>query len=352
MKKLLCTLLALCVVFSVSSCGKPSCDHNYDNYIVKTPTCTEKGLLEKLCKVCGQKTYEDITATGHSFINGKCTVCGEHGSSGTDILPVPMPSNANNSAMWSMQKIRNTSEKFGFSGSYTDFLNYLSNGYIQDVYVTTLGFIHLDCVNKANGANVPLFFPYSKVSPENTEESKLTDVYRLEMDGKELLITYSDGLQVPAGKLSTEESVYVTGFGLNVKNEVVIYYSDNTIAFAGTVAKGNPPENQSGFVYREISTGYNIINVYTEDEIIKIPVSHRGKTIQYIENYTFKNVAETVKSIVIPETVAFDDFSFDFLTSETNIYFEGTPSNLPNCNANLYPKGTWSYKNDVPTPNL
>lgn len=44
-----------------------------------SPTCTETGLTEgKKCSVCGKITVaqEEVAANGHSFSEGKCTVCG------------------------------------------------------------------------------------------------------------------------------------------------------------------------------------------------------------------------------------------------------------------------------------
>ena len=46
----------------------------------KAPTCTETGLSSgKQCSVCGEitKAQAEIAATGHSFVDGACSVCGE-----------------------------------------------------------------------------------------------------------------------------------------------------------------------------------------------------------------------------------------------------------------------------------
>ena len=51
-------------------------DHVYEDNVV-APTCTEKGYTAHSCTFCGT-TYRDTytAATGHSFANGVCTVCG------------------------------------------------------------------------------------------------------------------------------------------------------------------------------------------------------------------------------------------------------------------------------------
>ncbi|MBR2441677.1 MAG: hypothetical protein IKB20_01195 [Clostridia bacterium] len=52
-------------------------DHVYADSVV-APTCTEKGYTAHSCTFCGT-TYRDTytAATGHSFANGVCGVCGE-----------------------------------------------------------------------------------------------------------------------------------------------------------------------------------------------------------------------------------------------------------------------------------
>lgn len=50
--------------------------HDYRNAITD-PTCTEQGYTTYRCSVCGDSYVSDIVAaTGHSFADGKCSVCG------------------------------------------------------------------------------------------------------------------------------------------------------------------------------------------------------------------------------------------------------------------------------------
>lgn len=66
-------------VCTVEDCGhieKATTAHNFGDWeIVKEPTCTEEGLRERTCSVCGDKESEKI-ATEHSFgEDGVCTNC-------------------------------------------------------------------------------------------------------------------------------------------------------------------------------------------------------------------------------------------------------------------------------------
>ncbi len=54
--------------------------HDEETIAGTAPTCTEAGLSSgKQCSVCGEitKAQSEIAATGHSFVDGACSVCGE-----------------------------------------------------------------------------------------------------------------------------------------------------------------------------------------------------------------------------------------------------------------------------------
>ena len=56
----------------------------------KAPTCTEDGERSCICQICGQVfSTEPIPATGHSFENGTCGVCGE--ADPDDVKPIVQP---------------------------------------------------------------------------------------------------------------------------------------------------------------------------------------------------------------------------------------------------------------------
>ena len=56
------------------------CDHSWDEgEITVSPTCTTDGLRTFTCALCGETASESIAATGHSMVNGQCSVCGTVG---------------------------------------------------------------------------------------------------------------------------------------------------------------------------------------------------------------------------------------------------------------------------------
>ena len=59
-----------------------SCTHNYTAVVI-APTCTAGGFTVFTCTLCSDKyTDNKVAATGHSYSNDKCTVCGAEKSSG------------------------------------------------------------------------------------------------------------------------------------------------------------------------------------------------------------------------------------------------------------------------------
>lgn len=80
MKKLLC--MAVCAVLALSTvaCVRKKeegfCSHNYRTNVVREATCTEKGVVERICEKCEDKIVEYTEMTVHTYENDVCTVCG------------------------------------------------------------------------------------------------------------------------------------------------------------------------------------------------------------------------------------------------------------------------------------
>ena len=56
--------------------GTQGCSHSYSSKVTTEATCTSKGVKTFTCSLCGNSYTESIPATGHSYENGKCTICG------------------------------------------------------------------------------------------------------------------------------------------------------------------------------------------------------------------------------------------------------------------------------------
>ena len=59
------------------ACPTESGQHTWnDGQITTAATCTENGVMTYTCTMCSDTKTEVIPATGHSYKDGKCTVCG------------------------------------------------------------------------------------------------------------------------------------------------------------------------------------------------------------------------------------------------------------------------------------
>lgn len=67
------SLSATCTV-SVTGFSEPVHEHSYTTVTIKTPTCTEAGLVAGICR-CGDAFTQDVPALGHDYVDGICTVC-------------------------------------------------------------------------------------------------------------------------------------------------------------------------------------------------------------------------------------------------------------------------------------
>lgn len=62
----------------------PKTAHSYESSLLKTPSCIENGILQKTCTVCGKTLTEEIPATAHSFVSGRCS-CGAYQMNATKL---------------------------------------------------------------------------------------------------------------------------------------------------------------------------------------------------------------------------------------------------------------------------
>ncbi len=56
--------------------GDPSCAHEY-TLSVTYATCTKNGEIVKTCTKCGRVETEKTSPTGHNYVSGVCTDCGD-----------------------------------------------------------------------------------------------------------------------------------------------------------------------------------------------------------------------------------------------------------------------------------
>ena len=331
--------------------------------MVKTPTCSQKGLVERVCRDCGEKVYEDVETAAHTYLNGKCTVCGIIFSNENNLPIIEMPMDSNNEAAWNIRKIYDIAKTCGAKKTYEEFFDYFSMGDISEAYIDTLGIFHFTMTSNEKYTSVfemPLAFYIGRVSPKNSTGTDFGTLYRLEVENGILVFTYTNGSKLSAGRVvptNSKNEVLVTAFGINTDNEMVLYYSNGTIGFAGKISEGVPAKNQSNFSYVSVYGGYSISQAISIEgnQVLKIPVSHRGLPIISIKDYAFGKNMGSVNSIVIPEGIKIESLAFELMPENIEIYLEGYKNeydfNFNSISAKVYQKGEWRYVGDNPTPN-
>ena len=66
-----------CGTYGINSDAVNPIGHNYSS-VVTDPTCTEKGYTTYTCANCGNVyTWNETEPTGHNYVYGKCTTCGD-----------------------------------------------------------------------------------------------------------------------------------------------------------------------------------------------------------------------------------------------------------------------------------
>jgi len=73
--------------------GADPTGHDYEEKVT-APTCTEDGITIYTCATCGDSYSEPLMATGHSYVNGVCTVCGDNKLAGYPELQLNLQTNA------------------------------------------------------------------------------------------------------------------------------------------------------------------------------------------------------------------------------------------------------------------
>lgn len=69
--------------------AETSCSHTYKNAVTTQPTCTRTGVKTYTCTKCNHQYNETIARTNHTYINGKCKLCGQIAITASDVPNAP-----------------------------------------------------------------------------------------------------------------------------------------------------------------------------------------------------------------------------------------------------------------------
>ncbi|MBR7095667.1 MAG: hypothetical protein IKC73_05570 [Clostridia bacterium] len=244
--KFLAFFLGLLLVFGgLTSCtlvSQLTHEHEWQYRVAKAPTCTETGLMESLCVGCGEKTYNDIEKSAHAYVNGVCRDCGAQGSHQDTLERIPVPGGTDISRAWSLYQIYETVKELDskYKKSYAAFSASFSGVYLKDASLDSVGLFHTTIsVPFSNGKRLetPLALNIGAITVANPKPS-VGKLLRADIVENELIFTYTDGSTRSAGSFTgTGLAEKIVGFGIGTNADLLVFYSDESIAFAGTIDK-------------------------------------------------------------------------------------------------------------------
>ena len=401
-------LLSVCV-FSACDIGKQH-QHVYSWYLAKEPSCTKNGILEGICE-CGEKSFEEVKSTGHNFVNGVCSKCGE-GKEQDNNQNNDQKVEQGQSLGLNINKVYEIFSTYGHSVSFEEFVNGLDGAMLQNIQIDDLGILH--CVLLHNGSSADVVLPSLKIDFKLNNINGLKNLLQLKVGydrfgGEKLLeVVLADGTKVTLGKINGINNQNlaekrVRSIFINQDNVFGVVYSDDTVVAIAKIANINTPINGAQLCYDKIDgkQEYEVACALNlNDTKIEIPATHLGLPITRVADKAFyynKTITEVVlgENIVSLGTSAFSGckelttikfnqgikeigaFCFEncvklqkpvipasvikcvfsvFANTNCSIYVDLTqkPSTWADtwCSSNnkVYWKGEWNYVNDIPVP--
>lgn len=348
--------IALCGVFAISAmaataCSNETCQHDYKWYLATEPTCTKNGLMEGLCESCGEKTYQDVEAKGHTYQDDICTVCGQ--AKNKEYLH-------NENVGWTLRKMYERYTSLGFDDvTYEEFQAYVI-GENAELSVSALGNLHVLLNGEYSTTLVNVREDFSVTGGESGQIRSVC------LESGNFCVTLTDGTTTKYGLVKDlfnfEVSHPITRIALNKKNELAVIYDDNEIVKVGVVPTQTEEINESTLLYyKDKSSSFYTIQGTMDINVqnLVIPTSHRGVAVTSIDSYSFSNCSK-LKTVVIPQTVTHVD-AYCFPKGVT-LFVEGyteCPAGWSaswnrvdeNTTLTVYWANEWTMVNGVPTPN-
>ncbi|MGN1062169.1 MAG: hypothetical protein ACI4RO_03490, partial [Candidatus Scatosoma sp.] len=301
MKKLISLFLCPLICFlGLFGCAKETMHiHEFKYYVVKQATCTEKGVLELVCNTCGNKSYQDIEPTGHTMVNGVCTVCGEIESTDSNNAPVDY------SVFYNLEKLYEQSKALAHPYTKEDFLQFVYDSRFTNLYINSSGNLKAttDDGLVVNLGDVRQEFSMENSSNEIIHEIKIVKGY--------LSVCQKNGTIETIGhfKELTNETNGIIGFVLNKENQLFVRFENDSIISLGKIADSPTEVDNSVLVYKkhlEAFYVYGVMDLGVEN--VSLPYTHLGKPIIGIWNNAFSK-CQKLRSVIISDGYTIIDSS-------------------------------------------
>ncbi len=281
--RIFCTLLGLCFCFfALAGCGEKKCEHEFLNYSVRVSTCTSTGLIEKRCKLCGKKEYEEVEVLPHTMANGKCTVCGHDQDENNENVVID---GRDKSAFYTFDELY---EKMGSLQQVVDkqeFTNIFLNTKLSNVYINQLGRLKATVDDRWK-------VDYGDIRGEYPFEGKyLKTIYGLQLSGGKVNVLYDDDTIEHVGSIDAFALVAnpIIGVLVNRQNVLLMHYQNGSVRAVGKLSHNEMEKDESSLVYcAQEGSGYIVVDAMDRRvQKVIVPPSHLGVSVLSIGGYAF-----------------------------------------------------------------
>ena len=329
-------LAALSCAIILTACGgnDKAETHEYVYYKASDPTCTEKGKVERICLICGEKDYLDIEALGHYYVNGVCTRCGAEEERTPGVY---------DERFYTADKVYDIAKSYNYSLTKDEFYDNLSRMSVDKIYVGAFGHVKV----LANGMSVDL----GDVRSDYDFDSGTlpATIVRVWVAGGKLVTLNSVGTRSVVGGLTalpTGEEQTVSGLLINRRNVLIALFSDNSVAALGLISTNENDTTVSELVFGD-GDGRVLGPFNRNISNVSVPPTHLGTAITRIENGAFKgctglksiDVSATniviggyafsgctaLRQIVLPANTEVYYCAFEGCTLLSKVFYKGTP---------------------------
>ena len=318
MKKFL-KAISFCLLLVLAMSNFIACDdheHKYDWYLVTSPTCAKRGVMEGVCE-CGDKIFEELKSSGHNFVNGTCFICGQNEN---ETLQTVEPGAI---VGLGINDIYEKFKSFGYNYTFENFTSSLNSWTLQNIKIDILGALHLTLEKQDFSTNLTL--PSIRVDFNLSNADQLANILQLKVENDSLLCVYADGTMVSFGKIggvsAAQTGKTLRSIFINKDNIVGVVYSDDTVKPIGNIASSSTAINGAQLCFTKIEgkQEYKVVGTLnnTSDKI-EIPATHLGVPVTQIGKWAFYGNT-TITQVVMGENIKKIDggafFSCSNLTS-------------------------------------
>ena len=278
--------------------GTPPHEHQFVWEIIKTPSCIEKGYLIGTCE-CKTTTSISIEKKDHYYENDICVSCKKK----RDAVYL----SENQKLGYGFKEISTLANQYGWANDENSVKTYLNNVSLSDIYLNILGNV-IAKINNVFTANLTDIRCDFEIQTSNNRQ-----IRGIKTENSTLYVVYNDGTCLEKGNIKTSENnlsneKQVESIAINKQNQLLIVYDDREVEPCGIITTDVVQMDQSTLFFKENKLNGNVVsynvcgalNINTDK--IDIPKTHRGLPVVAISEYAFYEYCNLTE-VTIPENI-------------------------------------------------